>query len=388
VTVGYITLIEAGFVALVLLSHAGGVGVVRLFLAMLVVGSHVGALGWSSGGGVGIGGFFAISGFLMARTIAANYAGAGFGRFYVNRVIRLGPPLVTVMAVTVLLLYVREGKGFRNISGSSGLYLPVDFPTSLFHWFEWNSEPYPVLLAPSSFKALPQAWSLVTESCFYVLAPLAVWLLSRRASLIVALAAIASSVLAIQAAAAGLDDWMRSPLASFWIFALGMLTFQWRRREPFDARAARRLQVVATGLLGCLFLLTFHHLPVRHAVVLLLAPLLMLSWLWLTDATGRMPAAWGQEAGNWAYGVFLGHFLSTLTMYWIAEAVFRATGVFGLFGEPDKTEFRLAIFAYLFALLFGIGIYRLVERPFERVRATIRIRNRRKLPLTASQRNQ
>ena len=68
------------------------------------------------------------------------------------------------------------------------------------------------------------------------------------------------------------------------------------------------------------------------------------------------------------------HFLSTLTMYWIAEAVFRATGVFGIFGEPDRSDLRLAIFSYLFALVFGMGVYYVVERPLERFRAQVRRR--------------
>ena len=74
------TLIEIGFAVLILLSPAGGLGVVRLLLAMFVVGSHVGSIGWSESGGVGIGGFFAIRGFLMAKTIPAISAGAGAGR--------------------------------------------------------------------------------------------------------------------------------------------------------------------------------------------------------------------------------------------------------------------------------------------------------------------
>src|SRR5688572_15599104 len=130
----YTLWIELAFFTLAALSHAGGLGVVRLLLAMLVVGSHVGAIGWSSAGGVGIGGFFAISGFLMAKTISANYTGAGFGRFYVNRVIRLAPPLAAVMALTVLLLYIRDGEGFRIKAGNDGQFMPVDFPKSLFQW--------------------------------------------------------------------------------------------------------------------------------------------------------------------------------------------------------------------------------------------------------------
>jgi peptidoglycan/LPS O-acetylase OafA/YrhL len=321
---------------------------------------------------VGIGGFFAISGFLMARTIAAHYPGAGFGRFYLNRVIRLAPPLVAAMGLTVLLLHLRDGEGFRIKSGSVGTFMPVEFPPSWLHWFTWGPQPYPLLLAPS-FYALPQAWSLVTESCFYLVAPLVAWLLSRRAALLVAIASAASAVLAVQAAAAGNGAWLRSPVASFWIFGLGMLTFHLTRRRPFDASRSSGRRVLATALLGTLLVLTFHHVPIGQDAVLLVTPLLMLGWLWLSSALDRSPA-WGTDMGNWAYGVFLVHFVSTLTMYWIAEAVYRATGVFGLFGEPDRSDLRLALFSYLFALLFGMGVYYLIERPFEQLRAIVRSR--------------
>jgi peptidoglycan/LPS O-acetylase OafA/YrhL len=52
-------------------------GVMRLMLSLLVVGSHVGGMGEVPSGATAIAGFFTISGFLMARTIFENYSTAG-----------------------------------------------------------------------------------------------------------------------------------------------------------------------------------------------------------------------------------------------------------------------------------------------------------------------
>jgi peptidoglycan/LPS O-acetylase OafA/YrhL len=81
-------------------------------------------------------------------------------------------------------------------------------------------------------------------------------------------------------------------------------------------------------------------------------------------------------AGNISYGVFLGHFLSTMSMYWIAEAVYTHAGVFGIFGIPDVAEVRLRVSSFLFAIVFGTLIYVAFERPFERLRASLRRRRR------------
>ena len=54
----------------------------------------------------------AISGFLMARTLDENYRGQGVLRFYLNRVLRIGPPFVAVLALTW-------------VHSSSGLKMPI-----------------------------------------------------------------------------------------------------------------------------------------------------------------------------------------------------------------------------------------------------------------------
>jgi peptidoglycan/LPS O-acetylase OafA/YrhL len=90
-----------------------------------------------------------------------------------------------------------------------------------------------------------------------------------------------------------------------------------------------------------------------------------------------------RHAGNISYGVFLGHFLSTMSMYWIAEAVYTHTGVFGIFGIPDVAEVRLRASSFLFAMVFGTLVYLAFERPFERLRASLRRRRRSQMAVEA-----
>ena len=65
-----------------------------------------------------------------------------------------------------------------------------------------------------------------------------------------------------------------------------------------------------------------------------------------------------------------------MSMYWIAEAVYKHTGVFGIFGIPDVVQVRLRVSSFLFAIVFGTLIYAAFERPFERLRASLRRRRR------------
>jgi peptidoglycan/LPS O-acetylase OafA/YrhL len=56
-------------------------------------------------------------------------------------------------------------------------------------------------------------------------------------------------------------------------------------------------------------------------------------------------------------------------MYWIAEYVFARTRLFGI---PDITDLRIHVSAFVFAILAGVFVYFVFERPFERLRARLR----------------
>ena len=360
-------------------------GVMRLILSLLVVGSHVGGMGEVPSGATAIAGFFTISGFLMARTIFENYSTAerrleGAARFYVNRFVRIVPPFAAVALLTFGLLWVRAGRGFQILLEDGvvgGAYMPVDVPASPLQVISLGLTRFPVFSRPN-VALLPQAWSLVTETAFYLITPLLfLSFTSRRVRAWRMAIPLASVYLAFLTREA---NWLRSAPAALWVFWLGMQTYFLVRDREHTSPMLRRLAVVPAvlvALIGCGLM----HVPERAAMFVV--PILTAAWLALGEWDTRQMVGWDRLAGKISYGIFLGHFLSTMSMYWIAEAVYTHTGVFGVFGIPDVAEVRLRVSSFLFAIVFGTLIYVAFERPFERLRASLRRRRRTQMAVEA-----
>lgn len=351
-------------------------GVMRLMLSLFVVGSHVGGMGETPAGSAAIAGFFTISGFLMARTILENYndhtrRAHGILRFYTNRAIRLGPPLIATIALTWLTLSMRDARPFQinfEDGAPTGAYLPVDMPAS-WHVLSLEWKGFPLFIYPS-VALMPQAWSLVTESGFYLLAPfLVLSFLAPRARAWRWIVPCASVCLAIVARH---DNWLRSAPSALWVFWLGMQTYfvMHTRAHPWPVvfRHAALIPAAAIAVIAC----GFTHTSEDGAGFIV--PPLMALWLALGDWHIRPSAGVDRVLGNLSYGVFLAHFLGTVAMYWIAEYVFARTGLFGIFGIPDITDLRIHLSAFVFAILAGAFVYFVFERPFERLRARFRKR--------------
>lgn len=344
-------------------------GMFRLALALLVTGSHIGGMGNTPAGTVGIAGFFTISGFLMAHTIGRNYADGGAWRFYANRAVRIVPPLVAISAVTWLALWLRDGRPFQihwKDGAPAGAFMPVNLPKSVFAQFTFNFQGFPYFMEPSA-QLLPQAWSLVTEGVFYVMAPALVWLFSpgapRWARWLVPAASLPLAV-----AAYG-SNWLRSPFAALWIFWLGMAGYFHQR----DRQTATPLErTLALGAAGAVVATGISVGRISDWNVMFVVPILTVVWLTLGRWHRTRASQVDTWAGQMAYGVFLSHFLSTIAMYWIAEITYDRTGIFGIFGIPDISESRLRYASFAFAIVFGVATYVLFERPFERIRARIR----------------
>ena len=347
----------------------------RLILSLLVVGSHVGSLGYAPSGGTAIAGFFTLSGFLMARTITANYGGTGFLRYYGNRAVRILPPYLAVALASWLLLLARDSVGFQLEPGASQRFMPIEIPSSMGALFNWSWPGYPLYLTTST-DLLPQAWSLMVEGVFYLLAPLLVALASRRLFLPAVLAVSVASYLLAQG-----DSWLRSPVASLWVFNLGIVGYFLSPLDRCSDRTkvwCRRAGVIP---LIAVFLMGIGRSPLSPDTVFRVVPFLVTAWLVLGQWSTRRQDAVDQQTGNLAYGVFLGHYVTTLLGLWVAEAVFQWTGHFGLWGGPN--DWTLILANYTFAILGGAAIYYGVEHPFERLRARLRSARRPEAPAPA-----
>lgn len=144
-------LLRAAAIISVMLYHLSSHGI-----SVPLVGAH----GW-----MGVDLFFVLSGYLVAsqllRRVIENRP--EHGRFYVDRALRILPAYLAVLAIYLLLPVGREGGGMQP------LWKFITFTVNL--WPDW-----------SRGTAFSHAWSLCVEAHFYLLLPVVLWLLTRRAN--------------------------------------------------------------------------------------------------------------------------------------------------------------------------------------------------------------
>lgn len=174
-----------------------GLDGLRAIAVVAVIAYHL-DFDWASGGLLGVGVFFVLSGYLITDQIASELHREGrldLKRFWLRRARRLLPAMLLVMAAVsfYLLLFDRDrlpslaGDVWSAVTYTSNWYL-------IFHHVSYFESFGP----PSPFGHL---WSLAVEEQFYLLWPLllpgAALLLGRRGktALAVAAAAAASAVL-------------------------------------------------------------------------------------------------------------------------------------------------------------------------------------------------
>ncbi|GAB3050138.1 hypothetical protein GCM10027053_06450 [Intrasporangium mesophilum] len=156
-----------------------GLDGVRGVAILLVLGQHAPTRPLIDGF-VGVTVFFCLSGYLIT-TLLVRELDTGridIRAFYRRRAARLCPALVTVVAVTVVVLYlVRQDLSVGQIVGPAGA--AVTYTTSLF---DWTGHPF------ATQDYLNYTWTLSVEEQFYLLWPLALlWGYRRSPRLFAAL---------------------------------------------------------------------------------------------------------------------------------------------------------------------------------------------------------
>jgi peptidoglycan/LPS O-acetylase OafA/YrhL len=117
---------------------------------------------WSdTGGQIGVDVFFVISGFVITQTMAREWKNTGrfrFKKFYLRRLARLTPALVTMVAITVPL----------------GLVVFSKPELLLLNAFAALTYSYPIFMGLMGFNHLgyDHAWTLSLEGYFYLAFPL------------------------------------------------------------------------------------------------------------------------------------------------------------------------------------------------------------------------
>ena len=350
-------------------------GIYRFLLAAVVVLFHFGGLSWVTGR-VAVFGFYCVSGFLIFQVLDRVYLDerGGIARFFINRVVRLGPSYLLYTLITVGIVALSGTRGSIGADGrpvlSVGTAPSAELVASTLTFApSLSSERFvPVLqFAP---PLIPQGWSIGIELSFYLMAPLVV-LATRRQPVIISLW-VAGGFAAFLAAvwASGFDfarfqeTVYKNAVASWFVFFAGGGLYYARRRwgQPF------RIEIFLPLALGWVLLLAapafgWTNEPPR-------SPAVFTRYLWLTLLPATVVAltqasrwtALDRMAGNLCYAIYLNHFVVAAVLVWMDAA--------SVLGAPGTLLFGGAVLAG--SALLGAATYQLVERPFESLRARVR----------------
>ncbi len=344
-------------------------GAFRLALALMVVVQHGLLLLQDAGrdafytlelGAVAVAVFFALSGFIVAEAISRFYAGRP-AAFLGNRVLRVVPPYLAALAITVAAdswLY------------TAGRLVPLDAPLSGAPWqsrvlLAAVLEVVPGLpvhrISGQDFSFIPFAWTLRVEFAFYLAAFAAAWLALRRARW---RRGVGAAAFLAGYGAFGVFLWRHAlygvaggglQLLNIPFFAFGVCAFLAQGAGSLIARAQLALAAV---LVPVAFVLCGER---GHPVLAFQLPCLSVLFALLL-VLARLPSpstrwrVWDRRLGELSYPLYIGHGVVLTVLASVSAA--RGAGPFAL--------------AVLGSLVLAMVLHAVVERPLQEVRARVR----------------
>lgn len=329
--------------------------VLRGVAVLAVLLFHAGLL---PAGYLGVDLFFALSGFLMTRIIAAGIEAGDFrlGAFYARRAARILPAaLVTLAVTTALAPFLLTPTAYGAFKAD--LFGALTFSANFVLWLQTD-----YFAAAAETKPLLHFWSLAVEEQFYLVWPLALMVLPRRVWPAAIAAGIAASLALAYALSEGLLDLPMShkrmeaaaffllPSRAFELLIGAGAALALRRWGPLALPRPLGM-LVGGGILALLLVpLSGPHPGLAALAICLLTALACLSpGATLPPALALRPLA---RVGDWSYSIYLVHW--PLIAY--ANAAFL--------GETPLWV-RLSLIAA--AVPLGALQWRLVEEPLRQV---------------------
>ncbi|MBC5765162.1 acyltransferase family protein [Ramlibacter albus] len=178
---------------------------------------------WLPGGFAGVDVFFVLSGFLVGRLVLLECRDGSFSfaNFYARRARRLFPPLLVVLLATMAAAPLLVGAGDYVQVGSQAAAAAL-FVANFLAWIQSG-----YFDVEAAYKPLIHLWSLGVEEQFYLVFPLCVVAMHRRApcrtGVVLACAAAVSftACVALTPADSALAFYL--PATRFWEFLAGSL---------------------------------------------------------------------------------------------------------------------------------------------------------------------
>lgn len=146
----------------------------RALAVLPVIAYHMGLTG-IPGGFTGVDIFFVISGYLICGIIWQSAMKGEFSYldFYKRRCLRILPPLIVVLAATLLFGYRHLLPAQFTDLGNSAIATTL-FSSNIFFWQQID-----YFAGPAELKPLLHTWSLAVEEQFYILFPVVLLLAVR-----------------------------------------------------------------------------------------------------------------------------------------------------------------------------------------------------------------
>src|SRR5579859_2560143 len=219
-------------------------------LAVLAVIAFHEQFGWASGGLLGVGIFFTLSGFLITSLLVEQWSAKGsidLGDFWLRRARRLLPALFVMLAVVTAWITIADRARLASLRGA------VLAATGYFsNWYLIaKNQSYFARFAPPA--PLDHLWSLAVEEQFYLLWPLlligglillrklnaaTVWLILPTAALTAA--SIAAMVIWYQPGTDPTRVYEGTDTRAFGLLIGAMLALAWQRSGKRGALVAHR----------------------------------------------------------------------------------------------------------------------------------------------------
>lgn len=326
-------------------------GIYRTLLATLVLAGHLGPV--AHVGPYAVFAFYVLSGYLMPAILQRNYgySAQGFGRYALNRGLRILPLYWLAALVSVALIALLGEAASRQYHPALGLQLgPTDLLRNLVL----------VLDVSTTTRWVPPAWALTVELFYYLLMGLGLsrWLWSSVAWFG---ASAAYTVYLVVGDAS--FSYRYFPIAAASLpFSLGACIFHLRRLSGNDghsSRVPRALPWVALAFFGNVVWATQGGAGVEwllfYANVALAGAMTWLLVGWQHPRLAKLDAA----VGELSYPVYLLHYQAGLVLLLLSVG-----------GAPGSWSFM--VLGLVLTVLMAVAVSRTLEPLIENLRARVR----------------
>ncbi|EEV7160171.1 acyltransferase [Escherichia coli] len=283
---------------------------VRAIAVLAVVLFHFNR-GWVPSGFVGVDVFFVISGFLMTSIIFGGLEGNKFSLwgFYKARARRIVPALA-VMLICVMVygwynMYTPEFKTLAKHAASSLLFV-----SNIVYWKESS------YFAPGAEeKWLLHTWSLSVEWQFYIIYPLAIYIIRKAFSLkvsriLILIAGLLSLALSIYASRILVSSSYFLLPTRAWEMIAGGVVYLFPtsifKRKPFPYIG------IATILVSCFIFSEESYWPSYNALLPIIGTMII---LWSCSDNIILDSSFAQKIGLYSYSIYLWHWPIYLYIY-------------------------------------------------------------------------